>query len=133
MGVVSDENLAALLARARFLAFPARAEFFGYAVAEALASGTPVLAFDYGGPSEQVTSGRSGWLVRSDREFVETARKVYRSGYPPSMRLEARASADRFSLSACAQRLVDALGSGAPPARAAGREPHGATSLSDAP
>lgn len=40
-----------------------RPEPFGLVIAEALAEGTPVVAFDEGGPAEMIESGRSGRLV----------------------------------------------------------------------
>jgi len=38
-------------------------EPFGLVIAEALAEGTPVVAFDEGGPAEMIESGRSGRLI----------------------------------------------------------------------
>ena len=38
-------------------------EPFGLVIAEALAEGKPVVAFDEGGPAEMIESGRSGRLV----------------------------------------------------------------------
>ena len=41
-------------------------EAYGNVVAEALACGVPVVAYDRGGPGELVNSGRTGWLVPPD-------------------------------------------------------------------
>jgi glycosyltransferase involved in cell wall biosynthesis len=53
LGSVSDEEMTGLLARARALVLPG-VEDFGIAVVEALASGTPVVAFGRGGVLDTV-------------------------------------------------------------------------------
>lgn len=40
------------------------AEPFGITVAESLAFGKPVIAYDLGGPSEMISDGINGWLVK---------------------------------------------------------------------
>jgi len=42
-----------------------RAEPFGISIAEALASGIPVISYKLGGPSEMIEHGINGWLVQS--------------------------------------------------------------------
>lgn len=106
LGVVSEDQLQEEYARAQLLLFPIVSEFFGYAVAESLASGTPVLAFDCGGPSELVINGATGWLVRDERSFVQEARIRFREDLPATMRRAARDSAARFSIPAMAHELV---------------------------
>lgn len=109
LSVVSDELLRTEYSRARFLVFPVFAELFGYAVAESLACGTPVVAFDSGGPAEQITDGVNGWLVSTEAEALERATSIFASGPRPSLRTAARESAARFSLSASARALIAAL------------------------
>ena len=109
LGVVSDETLRAEYAGATFLFFPAAAELFGYAVAEALACGTPVLSFRSGGPAEQIQDGESGWLVTTAREAVSRSLTVFRAGVPAQMRVAARRTAERFSIPGSARALLAAL------------------------
>ena len=59
IGHVSDAELPALLARSRALVFPG-VEDFGIVPVEAMAAGTPVIAFNSGGATESVVDGRSG-------------------------------------------------------------------------
>lgn len=106
LGVVSEERLRAEYAAAQLLLFPIISEFFGYAVAESLASGTPVLAFDCGGPSELVKQGESGWLVRDEAAFVREAEARFGAGTTPEMRAAARRCAARLSLDSVARELT---------------------------
>jgi glycosyltransferase involved in cell wall biosynthesis len=70
---VSPERLRHLYRRARALVFPAE-EDFGIAMAEAQASGTPVIGLRKGGALDIVEEGVSGWLVdRPDPELVRSA------------------------------------------------------------
>lgn len=59
MGKVSDEELRSLYQGAKALIFPQR-EDFGIVPLEAMACGTPVLAFGHGGALETVKDGVSG-------------------------------------------------------------------------
>ncbi|MEI8103645.1 MAG: glycosyltransferase [Candidatus Moraniibacteriota bacterium] len=61
IGWRSDEELARLYREARALIFPAE-EDFGLVMTEALASGTPVIAYAVGGAKEIVTEGVTGEL-----------------------------------------------------------------------
>ena len=64
VGEVSQEEKRDLLAGARALLFPIRwNEPFGIVMLEALACGTPVLAFDEGAAGEVVEDGRTGLPV----------------------------------------------------------------------
>jgi Glycosyl transferases group 1 len=108
-GVVSDSRLSQLVASAEFAVFPTVSEFFGYSVAEALASGTPVIAFDAAGPREQIEDGTTGWLVRSTPEFIERARLVWDQGVNLEMRRAARSSAERFSVERSVHAILSSI------------------------
>lgn len=80
LGMCSHETLASVYASADVFLFPSLTETFGNVTLEALASGTPVLAFDCAAASELVHTGHNGWLVPSDREarYIATAQEIVR-------------------------------------------------------
>ncbi|MGC1307298.1 MAG: glycosyltransferase family 4 protein [Phormidesmis sp.] len=57
---------------------PRWTEAFGIVAIEALACGTPVLAYQQGGPAEIIQSGKTGWLVPpgSIKEMVKAIAKL---------------------------------------------------------
>lgn len=63
MGMATHEQLAVAYASADLFLFPSLTETFGNVTLEALASGTPVLAFDCAAAKEVVTDEVNGWLV----------------------------------------------------------------------
>jgi len=66
MGMCSHTQLAALYASADLFLFPSLTETFGNVTLEALASGTPVLAYDCAAASELVKDTHNGWLVQGE-------------------------------------------------------------------
>jgi glycosyltransferase involved in cell wall biosynthesis len=83
-GVLHGEDLARAYANMDLFVFPSRADAFGNVVQEALASGTPALVTDEGGPKYLVNSGVTGHVAASDREFVEAAVKLM--SHPETLR-----------------------------------------------
>jgi len=72
LGEVSHERKLELLAGASALLFPIRwNEPFGMVMIEAMACGTPVLAFPEGAAPEVVDHGRTGFLCEDEGEMVE--------------------------------------------------------------
>lgn len=65
-------------------------EPFGLTMAEALASGTPVIAMAHGSIPEVVSHGRTGFVVRSEAEAVEAIEQL-----------------DRIDLAACRREAVE--------------------------
>jgi glycosyltransferase involved in cell wall biosynthesis len=109
LGVVSDKKFVEVLSGARVLAFSSPAELFGYPVLESMSCGTPSVAFANGGPAELVDHGKNGWLVSTNREFVDTAEKATIDGYAPSFREEARTKALKFSIPEMTAKLISYL------------------------
>ncbi len=96
-GQQRGEALAAHYASADLFAFPSLTETFGNVTAEAMASGLPVLAFDYAAAAQLITPGDSGVLVPfgNGDEFVRSALLLARS---PARRAALGAAARRRAL-----------------------------------
>ncbi len=72
IGEVGEVGKAALLEGAECLLFPIDwPEPFGIVMLEAMACGTPVLAFDRGSVPEVITNGVTGYIVKSTTEALE--------------------------------------------------------------
>src|SRR5207302_8024656 len=77
LGEVPHEEKLTLLAGARALLNPIRwAEPFGLVMIEALACGTPVLAFPEGAAPEIVEDGKTGFLCHDVSEMAEAIGRV---------------------------------------------------------
>lgn len=77
LGEVDEETKQDLLARARALLFPIRwDEPFGLVMIEAMAAGTPVLAFRRGSVPEVVADGVTGVIGDGPEELVEAIASV---------------------------------------------------------
>lgn len=80
LGMCDHDKLSCIYPSADLFLFPSLTETFGNVTLEAMACGTPVLAFDNAAASELVQDGQNGWLVQGEREedFVDKALKVTR-------------------------------------------------------
>ena len=77
IGEINEAQKANLLGNARALLFPIDwPEPFGLVMIEAMACGTPVIAFRCGSVPEVVRSGRSGFIVSTIEEAVKAIKKV---------------------------------------------------------
>jgi glycosyltransferase involved in cell wall biosynthesis len=77
LGEVNDSGKAELLRDAYALVFPIDwAEPFGLVMIEAMACGTPTVAFRGGSVSEIITDGVSGYIVQSVDEAVEALKAL---------------------------------------------------------
>ena len=65
-GQQTAENLRRYYSRADLYVMPSRQEGFGLVFLEAMASGKPVMAANFGGAAEIIQEGRTGFLVDPD-------------------------------------------------------------------
>ena len=109
LGKVIDSHLADLYSQASVVVTPNVSEFFGYSVAEALASGTPVIAHACCGPNELIQDGVNGWVAHDSKELVEITSRVIHSGYPTFICENARRSVEDLGQRRVAERLTHDL------------------------
>lgn len=77
LGEISEPEKNELLGRAYALLFPIDwPEPFGLAMIEAMACGTPVIAYPFGSVPEVVDEGQTGFIVRDEDEAVKALKKV---------------------------------------------------------
>jgi glycosyltransferase involved in cell wall biosynthesis len=77
LGEISEPQKNELLGRAYALLFPIDwPEPFGLAMIEAMACGTPVIAYPFGSVPEVVDVGQTGFIVRDEDEAVKAVEKV---------------------------------------------------------
>jgi glycosyltransferase involved in cell wall biosynthesis len=79
-GLRRGDDLAAHYASADAFFFPSLTETFGNVVPEAMASGLPVLGFDYAAPGQLVRHGVNGWLAPVEDPGAWLAMAVRQSG-----------------------------------------------------
>lgn len=95
----TDDRLAELYRETLGLVFTAPNEDFGLVPLEAMASATPVIAVNRGGPRESVVHGRTGWLEQpTAAAFAERMDALRRMPDPEfqGMRAAARNRAEEF-------------------------------------
>ena len=103
VGEIGDGAKSAFLGGAEALLFPIDwPEPFGLVMIEAMACGTPVIAWDNGSVREVVEPGLTGFIVRSEAEAAEA---VARIGELDRGAIRARFEA-RFSATAMARRYL---------------------------
>ena len=77
IGEINEHDKAAFLGNASALLFPiAWPEPFGLVMIEAMACGTPVIAFDCGSVSEVIEPGVTGYIVKTVEEAVAAVGKI---------------------------------------------------------
>jgi alpha-1,3/alpha-1,6-mannosyltransferase len=97
-----------LFALCRAVMYTPGAEHFGYVPLEAMAAGRPVVAVNYGGPTETVTHGRTGFLCPPDPQAFARALAPLVTDLDVARRIGDAARDDvrgRFSIDAFGQRL----------------------------
>ncbi len=77
IGEIGEDQKSEFLGNAAGLLFPiAWREPFGLVMIEAMACGTPVIAFECGSVPEVIEHGLTGFVVRSEREAVEAVGRI---------------------------------------------------------
>jgi glycosyltransferase involved in cell wall biosynthesis len=108
----NSPELIGLYADADLFVLPTRADCFGHAVVEALASGLPAVVGDVGGVRDIVDDGCTGWRVAPERSsfFDALHRALAKRSRLPEMGVQARRVAEsRFDGRRNDQSLVDAM------------------------
>lgn len=82
VGWVSAEKKYEVLANAALLALVSSQENFGLCVAEAMASGVPVLVSEQVNLAEEIKASNSGWVVPLDRQAIRAALVAAMSNQP---------------------------------------------------
>lgn len=107
VGEIGDRQKSPFLGGAEALLFPIDwPEPFGLVMIEAMACGTPVIAWDCGSVPEVVEDGLTGFIVRSEAEAVQAVQRA-----PSLDRRAIRARfEERFSATAMARRYLEIYG-----------------------
>jgi glycosyltransferase involved in cell wall biosynthesis len=109
-GYMKGEKLSQAYASADIFVFPSAFESFGLVILEAMASGVPVVSSRVGGAQDMIAEDVSGFTFEvNDVEGMVSGvqRIVSAPGKLDTMRLAARASAERQSWPAMMDELVD--------------------------
>jgi len=103
LGEIGEEQKASLLQGAIALLFPIDwREPFGMVTIEALACGTPVIAFNHGSVPEIIEDGKTGYIVESIDEAVKALQAIHRISRADCR----RHFENRFSASIMANKYV---------------------------
>ncbi|MBS1209559.1 MAG: glycosyltransferase [Proteobacteria bacterium] len=111
-GMRSGEDLASHYASADFFIFPSLTETFGNVITEALASGLPVLGFNYAAAAELLRDGHNGLLAPYGDEsaFIEAARGLVQTPQLlTAMQARARDSVLQVDWQAVVQKLASVV------------------------
>ena len=77
LGMVKFNEMPQLYEKAKALVFPIKwEEPFGLVMAEAMACGTPVIAFRRGSVPEIIVDGKTGFIVDNEEDMVEAVKRI---------------------------------------------------------
>jgi glycosyltransferase involved in cell wall biosynthesis len=115
VGEIGDGEKSAFLGGADALLFPIDwPEPFGLVMIEAMACGTPVIAYDCGSVPEVIEDGLTGFIVRTHAEALAAVARLPELDRPAIR----RRFEERFSATAMATRYIDLYGRLAAPEEA---------------
>ncbi|HEY4573759.1 MAG TPA: glycosyltransferase family 4 protein, partial [Thermoanaerobaculia bacterium] len=112
LGPMPQPALAAELRRADLLVLPSRNDSYGMVVAEALASGTPVLVSEMVGARDLVSEGKTGWVVPVGDAASLAERMAWCAAHPQAVRAlsgDCRRAAESATWPAYHRRLAALL------------------------
>ncbi|MDE5698537.1 MAG: glycosyltransferase [Lachnospiraceae bacterium] len=110
LGFVSDEReLAEIYNCADVFVTPSLQESFGYTACEAMACGTPVVAFPVGGLREQITHLENGYLAAFQNARDIAKGIIYCAENREQLGIQARKSALRYSYENVAVRYLELM------------------------
>lgn len=112
LGPRTQSELAEELRRADVLVLPSRNDSYGMVVAEALASGIPVLVSEMVGAKDLVEEGKTGWIVPVEDVSALTARMVQCARHPEAVRAmgpDCRRAGETATWPAYHERLTELL------------------------
>jgi phosphatidylinositol alpha 1,6-mannosyltransferase len=75
-GILRGDALARAFANMDLLVFPSKTDAFGNVVLEAMAAGVPSVIMPEGGPKFLIEHNVSGFIAKSDADFIETVVRV---------------------------------------------------------
>ena len=104
LGAKFGEELATCYACADVFVFPSLTDTFGLVVLEAMASGTPVAAYDATGPRDVIPGSGAGTITPIGGDLAEGAKDCLKLN-----RETARAYAETYSWKACAEAFIENL------------------------
>jgi glycosyltransferase involved in cell wall biosynthesis len=108
-GVQRGQELARYFASADLFLFPSLTETFGNVTLEALASGLPTVAFDYGAARERLTDAAGRRVAVGNEDAFVDAACALASGRAPDARTAARAAVAALDAHTVTASFVDAL------------------------
>lgn len=78
-GGLKGEDLASAYADADFFVFPSGTDTFGNVVVESIATGTPSLVTNSGGPRMIVEDNKSGWIIewKNEKKWITALKTAY--------------------------------------------------------
>lgn len=77
LGEVSRKKAIDLYSKAKSFLFPTSwPEPFGLVMIEAMACGTPIIAFNYGATSEIIKDGETGFIVKNEKQMAKAIDKI---------------------------------------------------------
>lgn len=112
LGPLTQPDLAAELRRADVLVLPSRNDSYAMVVAEALASGVPVLISEMVGAKDLVREGKTGWIVPVEDIAALAWRMAWCAGHPEAVRAmgpDCRRAAEGATWPAYHRRLAELL------------------------